>query len=73
MNGNKQGQVIVGFIVDKEGIVNDTYIAESVEFSLDEEALKVIKGSGRWESVFQNGRKVKSYKTQPINFRLQRE
>jgi protein TonB len=73
MNGNKQGQVIVGFIVDKEGIVNDTYIAESVEYSLDEEALKVIKGSGRWESAFQNGRKVKSYKTQPINFRLQRE
>jgi protein TonB len=71
MNGNKQGQVIVGFVVDKAGNVIDPYISASVEYSLDEEALTILKGSGKWEPAFQNGHNVKTYKTQPINFRLE--
>ncbi len=71
MNGNIQGQVVVRFIVDKTGNVTDPYISASVEYSLDEEALRIIKGSGKWKPAFQNGHNVKSYKMQPINFRLQ--
>lgn len=71
MNGNKQGQVVVRFVVDKMGNVIDPYISASVEYSLDEEALRIINGSGKWEPAFQNGHNVKSYKSQPINFRLQ--
>jgi periplasmic protein TonB len=63
--------VTIGFIVDKEGTVTDPYIAHSVEYSLDAEALKIIKASGKWEPATQNGHIVKSYKTQPINFRLE--
>lgn len=70
-NGKIQGQVVVGFIVDKTGIVMNSYISKSVEYSIDEEALKIINGSGKWESAFQNGHNVKSYKLQPLNFRLQ--
>ncbi|HLA60206.1 MAG TPA: TonB family protein, partial [Puia sp.] len=43
MNGNVQGQVRVNFIVDKAGNVVDPYISGSVEYSLDEEALRIIK------------------------------
>jgi periplasmic protein TonB len=71
MNGNVQGQVRVGFVVDKSGNVMDPYISLSVEYSLDEEALRIIKESGKWEPAFQNAHNVKSYKLQPINFRLQ--
>jgi protein TonB len=71
MNGKVQGQVRVNFAVDKTGNVIDPYISGSVEYSLDEEALKIIKDSGKWEPAFQNAHNVKSYKRQPINFRLQ--
>jgi protein TonB len=70
MNGNMQGQVRVEFVVDKAGNVIDPYISRSVEYSLDEEALRIINGSGKWEPAFQNGHNVKSYKLQPINFKL---
>jgi periplasmic protein TonB len=71
MNGNIQGQVIIQFVVDKAGNVIDPYITHSVEYSMDETALRIVKDSGKWEPAFQNGHNVKSYKMQPINFKLQ--
>jgi len=35
------------------------------------EAVRVIKKSGKWTAAVQNGRQVKSYKKQPITFRLE--
>lgn len=64
------GQVTVRFVVDREGNVGDCYIAESVEYSLDEEALRIIKKSGKWTPAFQNDHYVKSYKSQPLKFKL---
>jgi protein TonB len=37
---------------------------------LREEAVRVIKKSGKWTAAIQNGRQVKSYKKQPIVFKL---
>jgi len=71
MNITMQGQVSVRFVVDKEGNVIDPYISASVEYSLDEESLRIINSSGKWEPAFQNGHNVKSYKMQPINFRME--
>jgi protein TonB len=65
-----QGDVVVQFIVDKNGNVISPFISRSVEYSLDEVSLKIIRESGKWEPAFQNGHNVKSYKLQPINFRL---
>jgi periplasmic protein TonB len=70
MNGNFQGQVVVRFIIDKEGFVIEPVISGSVEYSIDAEAIRIIKKSGKWQPAFQNGHVVKSYKQQPINFRL---
>jgi len=36
---------------------------------LREEAIRVIKKSGKWTAAVQNGRKVKSYKRQPVGFK----
>src|SRR5450631_1117561 len=69
-NAEVQGQVVVKFIVDKEGKVSDVE-AISGPNELREEAMRVIRKSGAWTPAVQNGRKVKSYKSQPINFRLE--
>ncbi len=65
-----QGTVVVQFIVDKEGNVSDVE-AISGPNELRGEAARVIKKSGKWTPAVQNGRQVKSYKKQPITFRLE--
>ena len=66
-----QGVVMVQFIVDKEGIVSDVQaISGPEEGGLREEAMRVIRKSGVWIPAIQNGRKVKSYKRQPVVFKI---
>lgn len=67
---NKMGTAAILFIVDTEGRVTNPVIAQSVEFSIDQESLRIIKSSPLWTPAMQNGRKVKSYKKQPIIFKL---
>ncbi|MBO9571368.1 MAG: TonB family protein [Chitinophagaceae bacterium] len=64
------GAVVVQFIVDKAGNVTDVE-AVSGPNELRAEAVRVIKKSGKWTPAVQNGRQVKSYKKQPIVFRLE--
>jgi periplasmic protein TonB len=73
VNNNIQGEVVLGFIVDKLGHIpaNTVFLYRSVEYSLDHEALRIIFISPDWTAAVQNGRKVKSYKKQPIIFRLE--
>ncbi len=67
----KQGTVEVQFIVDQDGNVSNVEAISGPESGgLREEAIRVIRKSGKWEPAQQNGRKVKSYKKQPIIFRL---
>ncbi|MES1222888.1 MAG: energy transducer TonB [Bacteroidota bacterium] len=70
LKNNIQGKVVIQFIVDKDGIVISPEIALSVEYSLDQEALRLIKASPAWAPAEQNGKKVKSYKKQPISFKF---
>ena len=66
----KEGVVKLFFIVDTEGNITEPYIEKSVEYSLDTEALRIIGMSPKWKPAIQNGKNVKSYKKQPINFQL---
>jgi len=67
-----QGKVIVQFIVDKDGNVSDV---EAISGPMEHraEAVRVIKKSGKWTPAIQNGHQVKSWKKQPIEFRLETE
>ncbi len=67
---NIQGTVVLQFIVGKDGVLSDIE-AQSGPDLLREAALNVIKESPRWVPAVQNGKKVKSYKKQPITFRIQ--
>jgi periplasmic protein TonB len=72
VNNEIQGTVVVQFIVDKEGNVSDVQaISGPDQGGLREEAVRVIKKSGKWTPAVQNGRNVKSYKKQPIVFKLE--
>ncbi|HEY4062804.1 MAG TPA: energy transducer TonB [Puia sp.] len=72
VNNEIQGTVVVQFIVDKEGNVSDVVAISGPENGgLREEAIRVIKKSGKWTPAVQNGRQVKSYKKQPIVFKLE--
>jgi periplasmic protein TonB len=65
-----QGTVVVQFIVDKAGMVSEVEAIAGPN-ELRDEAVRVIKKSGQWTPAVQNGRQVKSYKKQPIVFRLE--
>lgn len=67
-----QGTIVVQFIVDKEGNVSDVEAVSGPQ-ELRDEAVRVIKKSGKWTPAVQNGRQVKSYKKQPIVFKLETE
>lgn len=62
------GNVVVMFVVNKAGKCVDVHLEKSVEFVLDEEALRVIEKSPLWEPAIQKGRKVNAYRRQPVTF-----
>ncbi len=71
VDNEKQGEVRTVFIVDEQGNVIDPAISKSVEYSLDREALRMIRLSGKWEPAIKNGRPERTLKIQPIKFVLQ--
>ena len=66
-----QGQVRIFFKIDKEGNITEPYIQKSIEYSLDQETLRLIMQSGKWDPATKDGIPVNSYKVQPLNYRLE--
>ncbi|MDP4128998.1 MAG: TonB family protein [Bacteroidota bacterium] len=71
MSREIQGIVRMIFQIDEDGNVVEPIVSKSVEYSLDREAFRIIVNSGKWEPASVNGRKVVSYKTQPLVFKLE--
>ena len=67
-----QGTVLLQFIVDRDGSLSEIEALSGPDV-LKTEALRVMAKSGKWLPAMQNGIPVKSYKKQPITFRLQSE
>lgn len=74
-NGAPAGSynVIIQFIVDKDGMISDAKPLTNFGYGMEEEAMRVIKKSPAWEAAVQNGRKVKAYHKQPITFQISAE
>jgi len=66
-----QGEVRVAFLVSAVGAVQDIWIHKSIDRSLDKESLRLLEDSPNWIPAEQDGRRVKSYKIQPIRYRVQ--
>jgi protein TonB len=74
INNEIEGSVMVQFIVDREGNVSDVEVISGPDKGgLREEAIRVIRKSGKWTPAIQNGRFVKSYKRQPVTFMMPKE
>jgi protein TonB len=67
---NIQGTVLLQFIVEKDGSLS-SITALTGDPLLQEAALKVINESPKWRPAVQHGKYVRSWKKQPIVFRLQ--
>ena len=67
---NIQGVVLARFIVEKDGSLSNIEIISGPK-ELWPAVLDVLKQSPNWKPAVQNGKKVKSYKNQPFNFKLQ--
>ena len=65
---NINGEVQVSFMIDEKGIIGSIEIKRSVEYSIDEEAIRLIRESKAWIPASINGKPVKSFKIQPIHF-----
>jgi len=65
---NIKGQVILKFIINPKGTIETVEIIKSLHPVLDQEAIRVIKKSPKWKPAKQNGKKVQTTITQPINF-----
>ncbi|GAC1421564.1 MAG: energy transducer TonB [Flavisolibacter sp.] len=63
-----QYTVQVRFLVERDGSINDVQSLNDPGFGLKKGAEDVVKKGPRWSPGEQNGRKVRSYHTQPITF-----
>lgn len=65
-----EGTVVVQFIIDEDGNPTSIKVIKSVNAELDAEAVRVISESKDWVPAVYGGRFVKSYKRQPVVFKL---
>lgn len=71
MKEKKEGRVLVGFIVDREGNVTEPQVLQGVWPSLDAEAIRVVNAMPKWTPGMQGGKIVRVKFALPISFRLQ--
>lgn len=65
-----QGNVMVKFVVSKDGSVKNVQVTRSVDPNLDEEAKRVVTHMPKWVPAEQRNKPCNSYFTLPVNFRL---
>lgn len=68
--GNVQGKVFVTFVVEKDGELSNIKVIRGIGSGCDEEAIRILKLSPKWNPGKQNGKAVRQQYTIPINFSL---
>jgi TonB family protein len=68
-----QGKVIVQFVVNHLGMVEDVKVIRGVDPLLDLAALAAIKSSPEWKPGRQGGKAVAQLFTMPVNFNLTKD
>ncbi len=65
-----QGRVVVGFVVNKDGSIQDVTVLSSVNEKLDAEAIRVVSSMPAWTPGEMQGQKVRTKFQLPVTFRL---
>lgn len=63
--------MVLGFVVGKDGSINDISIMKDIGGGCGKEALRVVKNMPRWIPGEANGHAVKVRFTLPVRFKLQ--
>ncbi|WP_390885440.1 energy transducer TonB [Hoylesella nanceiensis] len=66
-----EGRVIVAFIVEPDGSVSNAKLMRSIDPSIDQEALRVVRQMPKWIPGKQNGAAVRVKYNVPVTFKLQ--
>ncbi|MEO5563394.1 MAG: energy transducer TonB [Chitinophagaceae bacterium] len=61
------------FVVNTDGSLSDIKPLTKFGYGMEEEVIRMLKASPRWEPAIQYGRKVKAYRKQPVSFRITQE
>lgn len=61
------------FIVDKDGNVTNVKPLTHEGYGMEQEVVRILLKSGKWEPAFQDGRNVKAYRKQPVSFVVEEE
>ena len=65
--------VLIQFIVEKDGSIIDVVALTSYGYGMEEEAIRIIKKGPKWIPAAQYGRNVKAYRRQPLTFVVGRQ
>ena len=65
-----EGRVMVRFVVETDGSINDCTVFESLSKECDEEALRVVKGMPKWKPGYKDGQPVSVGFFLPIRFKI---
>ena len=65
-----QGRVVVQFVINEDGSIGDVKVVRSVEPTLDEEAIRIVKTFPHFIPAKLNTTPIKCWYTLPINFKL---
>jgi len=65
-----EGKVFVQFVVDTNGAITDVQVMRGIGAGCDEEAIRVIQNSPKWQPGKQRGKAVKVRMVLPITFKL---
>jgi len=64
------GQIIIEFVVEKDGSINDVKVIKGVDPELDAEAVRVVKMMPKWKPGMQDGQPVRTFYQIPIRFTI---
>lgn len=65
-----QGDVLVGFVIEKDGSVSNVTALKKVHANLNTEAIRVVKTSPKWKPGTKNGEPIRVQMAVCVNFRL---
>jgi TonB family protein len=65
-----QGPVYIMFVIEKDGSVSEAKVLKGIGSDCDEEALRVVKESPKWEPGKHNGSPVRVQLHLPVKFTL---
>jgi TonB family protein len=68
---NIQGKVYISFVVEKDGTLSNFHTLRGIGYGAEEESIRVLKLSPKWNPGYQNGRPVRVQFTIPISFTLE--